>query len=368
MTTDAIALPGEVAADRPAEVAVGRPPALHRPPLSNASVMRALLVVGLVAPFVCARAFSEFTDTVLVQVMIAAITVAGLHLLVHWTGQISLAQVAFMGVGAMVTARANADFSVPLPAAILLGVAGAVVASLVIGLPALRIRGLALAIITLAFGFAATRWLFLRPWLAPLAAGLPIHDRHLFGFDVTQSRQLIIPIGVIGVAVIALTTRLGSSPVGRALRMVARDEEVASANGIGVAGHKLFAFLYAGACAGLAGAFTVVSIGRVGPGAFPVSRSVLYLGAVLFGGPGPLVGPLQAAAGFAAFPVLFRSLGRYVDLIGPLSILLVVTVSPAGINGVAHMAETAVARRLHRHRPSSPDRTDSTAELEGDAP
>src|SRR5437660_1542772 len=187
--------------------------------------------------------------------------------------------------------------------------ASAVVASLAIGLPALRIRGFALAIITLAFGFAATRWLFLQTWLAPLASGLPIADRRLFGFDITQSRELIIPIGVIGVGVIALTTRLGSSPVGRALRMVARDEEVAAAYGIGVAAHKLFAFLYAGACAGLAGAFTVVSIGRVGPGAFPVNRSVLFLGAVLFGGPGPLVGPLQAAAGFSAFPIIFRSPG-----------------------------------------------------------
>jgi branched-chain amino acid transport system permease protein len=346
MSADALVVTDDIAV----EVDTAAPPTITRSPLSDPKVMRVLLVLGLVAPLVCARAFSEFADTVLVQVMIAAIAVAGLHLLVHWTGQISLAQVAFMGIGAMVTARANADFGVPLPLAIVVGVAGAVVASLAIGLPALRIRGFALAIITLAFGFAATRWLFLRPWLVPLAAGLPIHDRHLFGFDVTQSRQLIIPIGIIGVAVIALTTRLGSSPVGRSLRMVARDEEVAAAYGIRVAAHKLFAFLYAGACAGLAGAFMVISIGRVGPGAFPPTRSVLYLGAVLFGGPGPLVGPLQAAAGFAAFPVLFRSLGRYVDLIGPLSILLVVTVSPAGINGVAAMAETAIARRLHRRK------------------
>jgi len=320
-------------------------------PLSRPKVMRLLLAVGLVAPFICARVFSEFADTVLVQVVIAMITVAGLHLLVHWTGQISLAQVALMGVGALVTARANADFNVPLPGAILLGVLGAVVASLAIGLPALRIRGFALAIVTLAFAFAATRWLFLRPWLAPQASGLPIADHRLFGADITQSRQLIIPIGLAGVGVVALTTRLGASPLGRSLRMVARDEEVAAAYGIGVAAHKLFAFLFAAACAGLAGAFTVISIGRVGPGAFPVSRSVLYLAAVLFGGPGPLVGPLQAAAGFAAFPVLFRSLGRYVDLIGPLSILLVVTVTPDGINGMAHMLETALARRRHGSGP-----------------
>ena len=343
MSADAIAVATEVTiVDEGAGIGTGQSP------LSSPTVMRALLVIGLIAPFVCARAFSEFTDTVLVQVVIAAITVAGLHLLVHWTGQISLAQISLMGVGAMVTARANADFAVPLPLAILVGVAGAVIASLAIGLPALRIRGFALAIVTLAFAFAANRWLFLQTWLSPLASGVPVADHRLLGFDITQSRQLIIPLGLACTGVVALTTRLGASAVGRSLRMVARDEEVAAANGIGVAAHKLFAFLYAGACAGLAGAFMVVSIGRVGAGAFPVTRSVLYLAAVLFGGPGPLVGPLQAAAGFAAFPVLFRSLGRYVDLIGPLSILLVVTVSPDGINGLAHMLETAIGRRHHR--------------------
>jgi len=356
-TTDALVVTGEIELTEAETGSIE----VAQPPLSRPKVMRALLVIGLVAPFICARVLSEFTNTVLVQVVIGAITVAGLHLLVHWTGQISLAQVSLMGVGALVTARANADFSVPLPLAILLGVAGAVVASLGIGLPALRIRGFALAIVTLAFAFATNRWLFLQTWLAPQASGLPIADHRLFGFDITQSRQLIIPFGLVAVGVVALTTRLGSSPLGRSLRMVARDEEVAAAYGIGVRSHKLFAFLFSAACAGLAGAFTVVSIGRVGPGAFPVSHSVLYLGAVLFGGPGPLVGPIQAAAGFAAFPVLFRGLGRFVDLIGPLSILLVVTVSPNGINGVAHMLETALARRHHR-------RTAGAAVDKGEAP
>ena len=169
------------------------------------------LTVGLAVPFVCAATLSEFANTVVVQAAIAVLTVAGLHVLVHWAGQISLAQVALMGVGAFVTARANADFSVPLPGAILLGALGAVVASLAIGLPALRIRGLALAITTLAFGFAASRWLFLQTWLVPQVSGIPLRDQTLFGFDITQSRQLVIPVGVVCVAVVALTARLGGS-------------------------------------------------------------------------------------------------------------------------------------------------------------
>ncbi len=309
------------------------------------------LAAGLALPFVSAAVLSEFGNTVVVQAAIAMLTVAGLHVLVHWAGQISLAQVALMGVGAFVTARANGDFGIPLPAAMLLGTAGAVVASLAIGLPSLRIRGLALAITTLAFGFAASRWLFLQTWLEPQVSGIPLRDQTLLGFDITQSRQLVIPLGVVCVAVVALTSRLGASPLGRALRMVAHDEEVAASYGINVAAHKLAAFCFAAACAGLAGAFTVVSIGRVGPQAFPVQKSILFLSAALLGGPGPVWASLRAAAGFAAFPVVLRGLGRYIDLIGPLAILLVVIVSPAGLNGL----DAALKRKLHRHlHPQSP--------------
>ena len=310
------------------------------------------LALALAVPFLCSWVLSEFANTVLVQIAIAIVTVSGLHMLVHWAGQISLAQVALMGVGAFVTARANADFAVPLPLAVILGMAGAVVASLAIGLPALRIRGLALAITTLAFAFAASRWLFLQPWLVPQVSGIPLRDRTLLGFDITQSRELIIPVGVVGVAVVVLTHRLGSSAIGRSLRMVAHDEEVASAYGIGVPAHKLLAFCYAAACAGLAGAFTVISIGRVGPPAFPVNRAVLYLSAVLLGGPGPVFASLRAAAGFAAFPVLFGGLGRFIDLIGPLAILAVVIASPAGLNGLDRSLHDALSSRRRHRKPA----------------
>jgi branched-chain amino acid transport system permease protein len=305
------------------------------------------LLLGLALPFLCAWRLSEFGNTVAVQMGIGILTAAGLHVLVHWAGQISLAQVALMGVGAFVTARANADFSVPLPLAVILGMLGAVLASLAIGLPALRIRGLALAITTLAFAFAASRWLFVQPWLVPQVSGIPLKDDRLLGFDITRSSQLIIPLGLVCVGVVALTHHLGTSTLGRSLRMVAHDEEVAAASGIGVPAHKLLAFCFAAACAGLAGAFTVISIGRVGPQAFPINKAILYLSAVLLGGPGPVFASLRAAAGFAAFPVLFRSLGRYIDLVGPLAILAVVIASPAGLNGLDQKLHEALHRRRH---------------------
>ena len=308
---------------------------------------RLRVVIPIVLPFLCAWRLSEFGNTVVVQMAIGILIAAGLHVLVHWAGQISLAQVALMGVGAFVTARANADFGIPLPLAVVLGMAGAVVASLAIGLPALRIRGLALAIITLAFAFAASRWLFVQPWLVPQVSGIPLKDGTFFGFDITQSSELVIPVGLVTVAVVAITHHLGQSALGRSLRLVAHDEEVAAATGISVPAHKLLAFSYAAACAGLAGAFTVISIGRVGPQAFPVQKAVLYLSAVLLGGPGPVFASLRAAAGFAAFPVWFRGLGHYIDLIGPLAILAVVIASPAGLNGLDQRLHQALTRRRH---------------------
>ena len=188
--------------------------------------------MGLAIPFLCAWRLSEFGNTGVVQMAIGILTAAGLHVLVHWAGQISLAQVALMGVGAFVTARANADFSIPLPFAVVLGMLGAVLASLTIGLPALRIRGLALAITTLAFAFAASRWLFVQPWLVPQVSGIPLKDDRLLGFDITRSSQLVIPLGIICVGVVALTHHIGNSTLGRSLRMVAHDEEVAAASGI----------------------------------------------------------------------------------------------------------------------------------------
>lgn len=311
---------------------------------------RVALVVGLALPFGFARVFGEYGNTIVVNAAIAMLAVAGLHMLVHWAGQISIAQVAFMGVGAFVTTRANTALHVPLLVAILCGVAAAVVASLAIGLPALRIRGLALAITTLAFSFAASQWLFLQPWLVPQVSGVALEDQSLLGFDITQSRELVIPVGIVTVAVLALTSVIGTSALGRSLRMVAHDEEVAFSYGISVAAQKLIAFLYAGGCAGLAGAFTTLSIGRVGPPAFPVGRSIVFLSSVLLGGPGAIWGSMQAAAGLAVIPFVAVGLGQYVDLLGALGILAVVVVSPAGLNGLSHQLQHLIGSRLNEHK------------------
>lgn len=315
----------------------------HRP-LVHPLVTRALAIGALL---LVTRTMGEYGNSVMVAACISVIVVSGLHVLVHWTGQVSLGQVAFVAIGAFVTARANADLGWPLPLAIGAGVVGAVVASAVVGAPALRLRGFALAIATLAFGFAVDQWLFLQPWLLPASTGVPLRDSSLFGFAIDQSRQLVVPVLVVTIAIVGATVRLDKSALGRAMRVVAHDEEVAASYGISIAAHKLAAFLFAGACAGLAGALTVVSIGRAGASVFPPTLSVLYVSAVLLGGRGPVWGSLIAAASLGAVPILLGDLGHFVELVGPLSILLVVRLFPDGLNGVLQMQATAAAHLVN---------------------
>lgn len=309
----------------------------------------ALVALGLLVT----RSMGEYGNSVVVSACITVIVVAGLHVLVQWAGQVSLSQVAFVAVGAFVTARANTDFGAPLSLALVAGVLGAVVATAVVGVPALRLSGFALAIATLSFGVAADRWLFIQPWLVPVSTGIPLDDRTLLGFELRSSREFVVPVLVLTALVLALTVRLGASALGRGMRVVAEDEEVAASYGLSVNGHKLVAFCFAGACAGLAGGLTVMSIGRVGPAVFPASRSILYVSAVLLGGRGSVAGSIAAAATLGAFPILAGDLGHYVEVIGPLGILLVIRTSPDGLNGLFRMQAAVVEHLIGRVRRAS---------------
>ena len=316
--------------------------------LSRVPGRTAAFAAAVGATLLWTRTMGDYGNGIVVVACINIMVVAGLHVLIHWGGQVSLGQVAFVAIGAFATARANADFGLPLPLAVVAGTLCAVIASAAVGIPALRLSGFALAIVTLAFGFAAAQWLFVQEWLVPVSTGLALRDNSLFGFALADSRALVIPLVLATSLVVGATIRLRASALGRSIQAVAEDEEVAAAYGVSIGAHKLVAFLIAGGCAGLAGAFTVMSIGRVGPTVFPATQSILYVSAVLLGGRGPLWGSLVAGASLGAFPIIAGGLGHYAGLIGPLGIVLVVRTSDEGINGMFRRSGAA-ARHLGRH-------------------
>jgi branched-chain amino acid transport system permease protein len=290
---------------------------------------------------------SDYGNNIVVAAAASVIIVSGLHLLIHWTGQISLGQVAFVAVGAFVTARANGSWGVALEPAILLGAVAAAGASAVIGLPALRIRGFPLAISTLAFGFAVDQYLLQQDWFSGGFRGLAIDpDAHLLGWSVENGRQLVVPVVMLAALMVLVTAWLGRSAAGRALRLVAADENSALAHGYPVGALKLAAFLYAAFCAGLGGGVMAAALGRVAYGTFSPQLSIGYVSAVLLGGEGAVWGSAAMGAALGAMPIWGgASLGKYTTLVSSVGILTMLVMSSGGLNSSVRAARHLGSRR-----------------------
>ena len=203
--------------------------------LAVAAIGLAVVVPDILNPF------RLFLATLIVVFATAGV---GLVVVMGWTGQIALAHVAFMGIGAYVTNWLFTDVGLPWALALLLAAVLAAVIGGLIGYPAARLRGFYLAIATLAFAELIFR-LFIE--LEPVTGGItgtPIEMIGLFGMDEERSHWYI----ALGLAVVIFwsVARLGATVFGRCLRTV-RDAEVATGSlGISATVYKLAAFALSG--------------------------------------------------------------------------------------------------------------------------
>ncbi|HVV35791.1 MAG TPA: ABC transporter permease [Acidimicrobiales bacterium] len=232
-------------------------------------------------------------------VVIYAIVAVSLVVLIGWAGQISLGQWGIAGIGAMVAgnlaARHNADFFATL---IIAGVAGAVIA-VVIGLPALRITGLYLAVTTLAFGITVQNYLlspvYFRGVLPPHGSG--VTRPMLYGrFDIANDRTFYY-VCLIMLGLCLLSARaLRRSAAGRTIIAVRDNPKGAQSYSVNTSRVKLWAFAISGFWAALAGALFAYQQGSVNAAAFSPELSLTLLIVVVIGGvtslPGALLGTL----------------------------------------------------------------------------
>lgn len=288
----------------------------------------------------------EFGTFVLAKGAIAVVAALGLHILTHWAGQISLGHVAFMALGAFVTANLATRSNLPFWLAILLGALITVIGTVAIGLPALRIRGFYIAVVTLAFGLASDRWLFRQEWLTGGASGVTLPDPELFGIDVAASERFYYVVMVTTVGMVGVAYLTGRTKAGRAFRAIRADEDVAAALGINVAAYKILAFAMAGGFAAVAGGLQAFSLGIVGPQTFPVSKSIEFLAIVVMGGAGSIWGTVVAATVFGVLPTVLTGLGRYSAVAGAVGILVTIIRYPGGLNEQGrHLANIASRAR-----------------------
>ena len=279
----------------------------------------ALLVVAMfAAPYTIDRYWLSIVNTIL----IAVIGAVGLNILVGFTGQISLGQGGFLAVGAFTSALLYERASLPAPLSIACAVVVTAGAGALFGLPALRLKGLYLAIATLAsqeiIVFIARRWSFLRDGSAPLSV-----DRlHIGGYEITreffefQWYWLLLTCAVLSVLAARNLFRTG---LGRSF-MAVRDQDIAaSAIGVNVTRTKVTAFAVSSGFVGFAGALSAHYTETVTWESFTLEVSILYLAMIIVGGLGSVAGSAYGAFFMMLVPVLLNEvIGSVGDTISAL--------------------------------------------------
>jgi ABC-type branched-subunit amino acid transport system ATPase component/ABC-type branched-subunit amino acid transport system permease subunit len=295
----------------------------------------------------------------LVLVLSFAIVTLGITLLTGWAGQISLGHVGLLGVGAY-SAAAAAGKGWGLPVVLLYaGVITALVA-VPVGLPALRYRGLFLAVTTLGFAVVAPTYLFRIGVFGEESTGnarLPLDSVRIpFAGSLDSKRQLYyVALGVLLLVVASLTAFRRSGP-GRALLAVRDNEATAAAHGLPPYAVKLVALAMSGFIAGLGGAVWAMANERWNYERFDPNLSLVVLGIAIVGGLGSLYGPVVGAFMVLAAPSLYQPLdtiGWRAFFSGAL-VLNVLLFLPGGVTQAVERLRTALLRAMEKGLPAQP--------------
>lgn len=295
------------------------------------------LIAALIFPLVHPHAYHvDILTTAGVYVILAL----GLNVVVGFTGLLHLGYAAFFAIGAYTYGLLNLRLGWPFwvglgPAAMAAGLSG-----VLLGIPALRVRGDYLAIVTLGFGeivrIAVTN---LEPWtggpngllgIAHPAVWIPSFGVYAFGVESMPYYYLVLAVAV---SVTMICVRMGRSRVGRAWAAIRDDELAASCCGIDTFQLKVLAQGVGAAIAGLAGAIFAAKQGTITPDSFDFILSVMILAMVVLGGVGSVRGVVVGALVLGTLPELLRGFEQYRMLVFGAIMILMMRWRPQGLFG-----------------------------------
>ena len=256
-----------------------------------------LILLMVILPFFLSR----YQLSILNEMGIAVIGALGLNLLIGYTGQISLGHGAFVAIGAytsgLLTGKLGAHFIISLPLSGLM----AAVLGLIVGIPSLRLKGLYLALGTLAFGFVIEYVLF--HWdLTQGDLGMAVKRISLGDFQIKTQRQYFYLISTFAFLAVLVTKNIVRSKIGRSFIAI-RDRDIAAeAMGISLAKYKIMAFGLSAFYAGIAGCLTAHYNRWIVPGSFDISLSIAYIAMIIMGGLGTVLGSVLGAILITGIP------------------------------------------------------------------
>jgi len=320
-----------------------------------------LLVLVIVVP-------ASMTDANLIlatAIVIYAMVGVSLVILTGWSGQISLGQFAIAGIAGALAGKFTAsgvDFVLVLIAATVVGS----LVSLVVGLPALRVRGVFLAVATLALAVATSSYVFGLEWLVTDSL---IERPVLFGrIDLQNELSYYYLTLALLALVLGVARRIRNSAVGRAVVATRDNARAAQTLGANVIAHRLLGFVMSGAVAGLAGALLVHAQHRFQPSQFGPERSVEALTMTVIGGLGSLPGAVLGAVYVRG--IQNYTTGAWTVLATGAGLLALLVMVPSGLGGIAVRARDAlfalVARRGRFGPAVSPSDGSATASVGAD--
>lgn len=295
----------------------------------------AIVAVAAAMPFVLTQSALFFTATV----CLVAVVAVSLTMLTGWAGQISIGHWGLAGVGGVLGARMVTIAHFPFWSAFLAAGACGAIAALIIGLPALRLEGTALAVVTLGFSVAAAGWLFSEPWFA---AGQGLRRP-----SYLDNRGYYIAAVILLGATVLVARQLQKSRIGRNMVAVRENSRQAESFGVNAVGSKLTAFVLSGMFAGLAGFMWALGIGSADGSVFTPVRSLTLVTAVVIGGLGSIAGAVVGAFYMLGIPYFGANISTYIGLLSTgIGVLMLVMFLPGGLARIGLVVRDIVAKRV----------------------
>ena len=314
--------------------------------------LRYLINLGLFAAFlaimsalISGRVIGNYHTKVLMLIGINIILAVSLNMATGYLGQLPLGHAGFMAVGAYASAifmtRTNLPAGIAFPLGILIAAAIAALVGILIGLPALRLKGDYLAIITLGFG--------------EIIRVVLLNIDSVLGFKLTYGAASLKNIPktttflntylVVGLTCFLIHT-LMKSRHGRAILAIRENEIAADSCGVNVTYYKTLGFVISAMFSGIAGALYAGYLGILNPSGFGFMKSIEILVMVVLGGMGSMVGSVVSATVLTAVPELLRAFSEYRMIVYSLLLIIVMIFKPSGLFGTYDFSLSRILEKL----------------------
>ncbi len=277
--------------------------ALYPLPIARWTVAALAVIFFLLIPLT----LHEYYLSVANLVWIAVIGALGLNILVGYTGQVSIGHGAFMSVGAYTAANLATRLDSPWPVNLLAGGLMAAAVGAVVGIPSLRIKGLYLAIATLA-GQLIIEWTINHVTFISggVQASIEVPRPQLFGYKIATQRQMYFFLLFFVTLALVGTMNLVRSRIGRAFIAIRDHDIAAEIIGINIFRYKLLAFAISSFYAGVTGVLYTYYLGVANYEQYQIGTSIDYLAMIIIGGLGSVLGSIFGAIFITLLPILIR--------------------------------------------------------------